>query len=393
MRVLIFPGFLETTWSSIEERYLWLDAPLRQEGACFWLVPRGQGTQPRYVAELAKIGANLIACDLRPARFLHNLRQVGKVLKEHEIDVVYTHFGPLRFHVEAAAKLAGVRVARGEHNFAFHRDRRFKFAKRLFWRWSTDFFIPVSHAVAMHLTEAGVMRENGMVVHDGFDLAGYPDPSPETSREQLLQALGLDRGTRLLACVAKIHPAKQQHLLVDMMAELGDLPAALLLVGAAADPDYLAGLKARAAELGLERRIVFTGYRTDVPRVLDAVDISYLPSLVEGLGNVVVESYLMGTPAIASDLPAIREIVDDGRDGYLVPLGLHGEYARHTRRLLGDDRLRHDMGAAGKARISRKFSRTLFEENSVEALRRAARLPKRPSAGSASSDHENQGNR
>jgi glycosyltransferase involved in cell wall biosynthesis len=379
MRVLIFPGFLDTTWSPIEERYLWLDAPLRREGGCFWLVPCRGGPEPRYVSELKKIDANLIECELHPTRFLRNFRLLAKVLRRHEIDVVYTHFGSLRFHVEAVAALCGVRVARGEHNFAFHHDRRFRFAKRLFWRWSTDFFVPVSHAVAKHLTDAGVMRGNGMVVHDGFDLAKFPPPSPEESRKQVVRELGLAPDTCLLVCVAKIHPAKQQHLLVEMMAELGDLPVALVLVGAVADTAYMDAIRARGRCLGVDQRIVSTGYRTDIPRLLDAADISYLPSLIEGLGNVVVESYLMETPAIASDLAAIREIVEHGRDGYLVSPEDPAGYARHTRELLADDGLRRRMGALGKARISRKFSRASFERRSVEALRRTASIRQWPS--------------
>lgn len=370
MRVLMFPGFLETTWSSIEERYVWLDAPLREEGACFWLVPLGD-PEARYVAELRRVGAHLVASDLRPMNFLHNFRFLRTLFKTYRVDVVYTHFGPLRFQVEAAAKLCGVRVVRGEHNFAFHPDRRFRSIKRLFWRWSTDFFVPVSHAVAAHLEEAGVMRANGMVVHDGFDAARYPTPSPRESRLAILGELGLGPDTRLLLCVAKIHPAKQQHLLVEMMHDLRDFPVALLLAGAVADDHYQACLKARIRELGLESRVVFLGYRTDIPRLADAADICYLPSLVEGLGNAVIESYLMGSPAIASNLPAIREIIEEGRDGYLVPPDQPRGYAAHTRRLLTDESLRQAMGARGKERIARKFGRALFEERTVEALRRS----------------------
>jgi glycosyltransferase involved in cell wall biosynthesis len=369
MRVLMFPGFLENTWSSIEERYLWLDAPLRREGECFWLAPRG-GADARYVAELRKIGANVVTLDLAPRRVLRNFRLLSGLFSELGIDVVYTHFGSLRFQVEAAAKLCGVRVARGEHNLAFHHDRRFRLAKRVFWRWSTDYFVPVSETVAAHLEAVGVMRGNGMVVHDGFDAARYPTPAPEESRKQVVLELGLDPGSRLLLCVAKIHPAKQQHVLVEMMRGLDGLPAILLLAGAVADENYKARLDAMTRELGLESRIVFLGYRNDIPRLTDAADVCYLPSIVEGLGNVVIESYLMGTPVIASDLPAIREIIDTGRDGFLVSPDRTSDFASLTRLLLVDHDLRRTMGAVGKERISRKFDRASFEASSMEALHR-----------------------
>ena len=369
---MIFPGFLPHTWSSIEERYLWLDAPLRSEGACFWLVPAADGPEPRHVAELRRIGATVVHCRLSPGRWLGNFLRLRALFRREGIDVVYTHFGPLRFQVEAAARLCGVRVARGEHNFAFHHDRRFRMAKRMFWRWATDWFVPVSNAVAAHLREAGVMHGNGTVVHDGFDLARDPPPDPASSRRALQDELGLDRRARLLVCVAKIHPAKQQHVLVEMMDGLRDRQVVLLLAGAVADEAYDAALKARVAALGIQDRVHCLGYRTDVARLMDAADISYLPSLVEGLGNVVVESLLMGTPVIASDLPAIREILASGQHGYLTPAGDVAGHAMLTRRLLDDEASRAAMGSAGRAHVAGKFSRELFERRSVEALRRCA---------------------
>ena len=372
MNVLVFPGFLDDTWSSIEERYLWLDAPLRAEGDCHWLVPwRAGAPEPRYSAELGRIGARTIKADLRPGTPIRNFRRLSRIFQAHRIDLVYTHFGPLRHQVEAAARMRGVRVARGEHNFAFHSDRRFRFAKRLFWRWAVDHFVPVSQAVATHLAEAGVMRGNGTVVHDGFDLARYPAPAKAESRNDVLRELEITGQPHLLACVAKLPPAKQQHLLVEMMAQLGMRNVVLLLAGGIADAPYAAGLQARVRSLGLEGRIRFLGYRNDVARLMDAADITYLPSRVEGLGNVVVESCIMETPVIAADLPAIREIIDNGRNGYLVEGDAVPDYVRLTDRLLGDDALRRRMGAEGRVGVAGRFGRQAFERRSVEALRAA----------------------
>lgn len=370
MNVLLFPGFLDDTWSSIEERYLWLDAPLRGVGDCHWLVPMRNGAaEPRYAAELRKIGAKLIIADLRPTTPLRNFLRLAGIFKNYRLDLLYTHFGPLRHQVEAIAHMLGVRVARGEHNFAFHPDRRFKRAKRLFWRWAVDYFVPVSNAVAGHLEKAGVMQGNGMVVHDGFDTARYPLPAKAESREKILRELRLQQAPPLLACIAKLHPAKQQHLLVEMMDQIRDLGPVLLLAGAFADDAYVASLRSRVRRLGLEDSVLFLGYRSDVPTLMDAAEITYLPSRVEGLGNVLIESCLMGTPAIASNLPAIREIIEHGRNGYLVEGDAPSEYARLTRRLLSDQGLRRDMGKDGRELASAKFGRALFERRSVEALR------------------------
>ena len=123
-----------------------------------------------------------------------------------------------------------------------------------------------------------------------------------------------------------------------------------------------------AHEAGVHERVKMLGYRTDIPRIFDAADISYLPSLVEGLGNVVIESGLMATPVIASDLPAIREIIEDQDEGYLVASYNSEDYVRLTRLLLDNEALRQEVGARAREKMRKRFSREIFVENTLRAL-------------------------
>jgi glycosyltransferase involved in cell wall biosynthesis len=333
------------------------------------LIPNYGGPEPRHVTELNKVGANLLFFKFRRSDLPGNIHRLRALLKQHRIDVVYTHFGSRRFQVEAAARLAGISVARGEHNFAFHQDRRFRFLKKLFWRWTTDYFIPVSQAVADHLREHGVLQQNFRVVHDGFDLERYRAPEPGISHGLICNELQLDRQSRFLVCVAKIHPAKRQRLLIDALRCIPDSTVVLLLVGSIADANYADEIRDEARKSGLQKRVLMLGYRADVPKIMDAAEISYLPSLVEGLGNVVIESCLMSTPVIAADLPAIREIIDDQKDGYLVASAEPQEYARLTSLLLADRMLRIRIGTAAREKVQDRFSRERFVEQSILALR------------------------
>jgi glycosyltransferase involved in cell wall biosynthesis len=69
----------------------------------------------------------------------------------------------------------------------------------------------------------------------------------------------------------------------------------------------------------LRGRVHFLGQRSDIPRLLKTANVLVLPSQWEGMPNVILEAMAAGTPVIARDLPEIRELIDDGRTGDLVP--------------------------------------------------------------------------
>src|SRR5207253_224084 len=98
--------------------------------------------------------------------------------------------------------------------------------------------------------------------------------------------------------------------------------AHFLVIGDNIDPDgsrYRGELESRAARLGLQKRVIFTGFRLDVPRLLSAVSVSVLPSLSEGLSNTILESMAAGAPVVATRVGGSPEALEDGVDGLLVP--------------------------------------------------------------------------
>lgn len=83
-------------------------------------------------------------------------------------------------------------------------------------------------------------------------------------------------------------------------------------------PD-LPRLEQMARDLGVSNQVVFTGQRNDIPSILEKADLFVLPSLVEALPTVILESMAYGVPVIATDLPGVREILEHDQTGWLVP--------------------------------------------------------------------------
>jgi glycosyltransferase involved in cell wall biosynthesis len=115
-------------------------------------------------------------------------------------------------------------------------------------------------------------------------------------------------------------------------------------------------LEEYACQLGLGQRIVFTGFRGDVPELLSEVAISVLPSLSEGTSNTLLESMAAGVPVIATRVGGNPEVIEDGVSGLLVPPRDSAALAAAMDRLLEDEILALALGQAGMRRVSELFS-------------------------------------
>ncbi len=116
-------------------------------------------------------------------------------------------------------------------------------------------------------------------------------------------------------------------------------------------------LQARAAELGLGRRMVFLGQRSDVPRLLGAFDLIAMPSLWEGMPYTLVEAMAVGAPVLGSAIPGIVDLIEPGRTGRLVKLGSSEELAAAIVSALRDEGNSARMAEAARELVVRDHSR------------------------------------
>ncbi len=143
------------------------------------------------------------------------------------------------------------------------------------------------------------------------------------------------------------------------------LDAHLLLIGSAKfvasatrfDNDaYVAGLHAQVADAGLQERVSFLGEREDVPALVRALDVLLLPSEEEPFGRALMEAMALGVPVLATDVGGPAEIVEDGREGYLLPPHEPAAWAQAIRRLAASPERAAEMGLAGRRRVEGEFT-------------------------------------
>ena len=151
------------------------------------------------------------------------------------------------------------------------------------------------------------------VVPNGLDLE--PDPA---ERAELRATLGLPAGP-LVGVFSRLAPWKGQHVVLEALARLPDVRCIVVGAPLFGEDAYAAHLRAIVVERGLGERVVFLGQRSDVPRLMQAVDAVVHPSISpEPFGRTLVEAMRVGTPVIASDAGAASEILDGGSAGTLV---------------------------------------------------------------------------
>lgn len=124
-------------------------------------------------------------------------------------------------------------------------------------------------------------------------------------------------------------------------------------------------LEAWQAEEGIE----WTGWVEDMRALWQSADIACLPSYREGLPKVLIEAASCGLPIVTTDTVGCREVVTDGLNGLLVPVGDAGALATALFRLVDDPRLRSSMGAASRRRAETEFSTALIERMTLTVYR------------------------
>jgi L-malate glycosyltransferase len=219
------------------------------------------------------------------------------------------------------------------------------------------------------------------VVHNAVDLQRF-DPEAIDRADARARLGGVGGRELLLGVVAQLSPWKGQDTAIEALDVLcrEGIDAHLLLVGSAKfvarstrfdNRDYVAALHELVATAGLEDRVSWLGEREDIPQIIRALDVLLLPSWEEPFGRAVIEAMALGVPVVATDVGGPREIVEDGREGYLREPRAPIAWAQAIRSLAESPALAHEMGRAGRSRVEQSFTLDKHAAAVLDSYRRA----------------------
>jgi glycosyltransferase involved in cell wall biosynthesis len=204
-----------------------------------------------------------------------------------------------------------------------------------------------------HIAVSKSLPERVVTLYNGIDQSHFEDL--DIGKKNMLRGdLGIPPDAPLILTVAVLREPKGiQYMLEAMPAVLTAAPEAYFLI--VGDGEYRQSLEEITRDLQISHRVIFAGYREDIPDMLAIGDVFVLPSLTEALPTVIAEAMVTGLPIIASTVGGIPEMVEDQRNGILVPPGDPESLSRSCLRLLQNREVAQQMGREGRSIAARKF--------------------------------------
>jgi glycosyltransferase involved in cell wall biosynthesis len=242
------------------------------------------------------------------------------------------------------------------------------------WAMRRSELIAISEFVRSSLIDRGYSARRVHVVLNALDVDIWNDQlggldergwNAGNDAAAIRAEFGIPPATPLLLIVSRLNRWKG-HL--DLVRALGivrrhDPNFALLIVGESDTTDRSSpsffdfeAINTLIDQLDLREHVIFTGYRRDVPRIMEACDLYTMPSFEEPFGMVYLEAMALAKPVISVDNGGTPEVVLQGRTGLLSPPGDIEALAGNIRRLLEDPDLRTTMGKEGRSRVESEFN-------------------------------------
>jgi glycosyltransferase involved in cell wall biosynthesis len=226
-----------------------------------------------------------------------------------------------------------------------------------------DRLIVVSHAIDRKVVEEGRLGAPRVLIYNGVDLERYDHQGPCCT---LRDEYGMEPDSPIVGVIGRLELEKGHPTLLEAWPlVLRDVPGAyLVIVGEGSRQDALHQI---AVEQGVERHVIFTGRRDDIPAVTAALDVAVLPSYREAQGLTILEAMALSRPVVASNVGGIPEMIEDGVTGLLVPPHDAAALAGAITRLLRDHPLADTLGRAGHDLVHDRFCVQLMV-NKVQEL-------------------------
>lgn len=282
---------------------------------------------------------------------ISTVARMVRIIKREKVDLIHANGSRCMIYGGIAARLCHrpiiwhVRIAQPEP-------------------WLDRFLASLASRVVVISQEVKKRRFNWLekrgkveVVFNGVDLELYNN---KPNNDNLRRELGLPETASLVGIVGQLHPKKGHQFFLKAAKRVSQLfpDCRFLIVGEdiSAKGDYLPKLRALTRELGIEGKVVYTGFRENIPSIMASIDCLVLSSLEEPFGRVLIEAMAASKPVVATRVGGVPEIVIEGKTGLLVPPADEKTLARGIIYLLQNRELANRMGQEGRSRVEELFT-------------------------------------
>jgi glycosyltransferase involved in cell wall biosynthesis len=240
-----------------------------------------------------------------------------------------------------------------------------------------DHLMPVSRTMGDIIAAwPFIRRERVTPVQNAIDFDYFNAPD---EREACRAEFGFEPQHVVFGFTGRIEPVKRLDLMLRAFATIypENENARLLLAGIGGQMDEL---KALAAELGVTDGVIWAGWRSDVPRLLAAMDVYVQSSANEGLSLSILEAMSAGKAVVATSVGGAHEVIDTGKNGIIVPPEQLEPLAKGMQTVFHDADKRAAMGQTGQTLVQRDFNVMRMTSEYDKLYRKYAPAAKQPQA-------------
>ena len=360
MRILLAAKLMSV--GGLERIVVGLARELNRRGHEVWVVSSGG----ELVDDLRRLGATHVEVPLditSPIGVAQAARRIRRLIVEQQIDLVHSFSATASVAINVALKagrtnesLDSVRLISspmGLQNSA-HEFGLTTWLRNWFLALGAKQILVISPEIRRHLRRVGA-TDSTLVDFNfvGLDLEAFqssPDDHASVRRE-----FGFEPDSLIVSTIGALHPRKSHELFVEAAALVSQSEprARFLVIG---EGDLLADLERQTSRLGLRGKLVLTGVREDVARLLSATDVYVKPGVVEGfIGITVLEALGLGKPVIAFETEDVKLALTDGETGVIVPNGDVARLADRILYLLAHPDEGSRLGEAGQQLVVERF--------------------------------------
>jgi sugar transferase (PEP-CTERM/EpsH1 system associated) len=283
--------------------------------------------------------------------------KIAQVIRREKPDIVHSQSWSGVDTAIARLMTPGVKLIHSEHGrhvpYIHAEPWKRRIARRCLYHLANSVFAISGEVREFYCRETGFPVERMLVIPNGIDVRRIDEASTNGVREEF----GFTEGDFVIGTVARLDATKDPLTLVRAFAKLHqtqpDSTLKLLIVG---DGSERMRLESFVAEQGLNRAIVFTGLRHDVPHLLRAMNVFALSSLSEGLPLTVLEAMAARLPVVATNVGALPDLVEEDSTGFLTAPQDAEAMANRLARVSQNPEMASSFGAKARQKVEREFS-------------------------------------
>jgi glycosyltransferase involved in cell wall biosynthesis len=213
----------------------------------------------------------------------------------------------------------------------------------------------VSEGQKKKLESFGIQGRKSWVVHNAVSVDSLRKGEEIEMRGIVFERLGIPKNSKMVVTAGRLSPEKGHRFLVEAIGKISKKVKDTFFIFCGEGP-CKKDLEKQAHELGIYERCRFPGFRRDLHEIFHAMDFMVLPSLTEGLPNVILEAFACAKPVIATNVGGVPEVIEDGVNGILVPPKRSDLLAETIEKCLSSPEKAKKMSEVGYHKVKSEFT-------------------------------------